>query len=124
METGHRSILVMDDAGQVKGILTINDLLMELVSSLKSAETADHSERECKGKFITNVKRLCRTKVGKVMTPAPRTIDGRASLMEAVCAMVNNNLRRLVVMLEDRAVGVLREQDLFFEMERALREKF
>ena len=50
-------------------------------------------------------------------------INGSASLMEAAYLMVNNNVRRLVVEVAGRVVGIIREQDLFFEIERIIREK-
>ena len=57
------------------------------------------------------------------MSPAPLTIEGTASLTEAAYMMMKNNARRLVVEVAGKVAGVIREQDLFFEMERILREK-
>jgi signal-transduction protein with cAMP-binding, CBS, and nucleotidyltransferase domain len=37
--------------------------------------------------------------------------------------MIKNNARRLVVEVAGKVAGVIREQDLFFEMEKILREK-
>ena len=51
--------------------------------------------------------------------PAARKFD----LMEAAYMMMINNVRRLVVEVAGKVAGVIREQDLFFEMERILREK-
>ena len=56
------------------------------------------------------------------MTPAPLTIDADSNLMEVAHLMVINNARRLVVVTSGKVVGVIREQDLFFEMEKILRE--
>jgi predicted transcriptional regulator len=42
--------------------------------------------------------------------------------MEAAHMMVTNNVRRLVVVSSGEVVGVIREQDLFFEMEKILRD--
>jgi signal-transduction protein with cAMP-binding, CBS, and nucleotidyltransferase domain len=42
--------------------------------------------------------------------------------MTAAYTMQMNNARRMAVMKEGKVVGVIREQDLFFEMERILRE--
>ena len=41
--------------------------------------------------------------------------------MEAAYMMVMNNVRRLVVLSEGDVVGMIREQDLFFEIERIQR---
>jgi len=40
--------------------------------------------------------------------------------MEAAYIMLYSNERRLLVTLTDKTVGVIREQDLFFEMEKIL----
>jgi signal-transduction protein with cAMP-binding, CBS, and nucleotidyltransferase domain len=37
--------------------------------------------------------------------------------------MVKNNARRLVVVVAGKVAGVIWEQDLFFEMEKMLRER-
>jgi CBS domain-containing protein len=56
------------------------------------------------------------------MSPAPRTIEGNANLMEAAYTMIYQNKRRLAVMDSGEVIGIIREQDLFFEIERILRE--
>jgi signal-transduction protein with cAMP-binding, CBS, and nucleotidyltransferase domain len=43
--------------------------------------------------------------------------------MEAAYMMMKNNARRLVVKTAGKVIGVIREQDLFFEMEKILREE-
>ena len=43
-------------------------------------------------------------------------------LMEAAYIMIQNDARRLVVEVAGEVAGVIREQDLFFEMERILKE--
>jgi CBS domain-containing protein len=49
-------------------------------------------------------------------------IKADANLMEAAYAMVSNQKRRLAVEQGGRIIGIIREQDLFFEIERILRE--
>ncbi len=56
------------------------------------------------------------------MSSAPLTIDGTASLMEAAYMMVKNNARRLVVDVGEAVAGIIREQNLFFEIDRILKE--
>ena len=127
METGHRSILVMDKKGAVRGVLTITDLLQLTMPAYLSASkpsTADsiqYSPMFWKGMFSKEVKALAQMKIKDVMSPAPLTVDSQASLMEAAYLMLENNVRRLVVMLAGKVIGVIREQDLFFEMEKILR---
>jgi signal-transduction protein with cAMP-binding, CBS, and nucleotidyltransferase domain len=42
--------------------------------------------------------------------------------MEACYMMLQHRVRRLVVMEGGHVAGVIREQDLFFEMEKILRD--
>lgn len=126
METGHRSVLVMEAGGAVAGIVAITDLLKMIMPAYLSASkpsTADsiqYSPMFWKGMFSAETRRKSRLKVNEVMSPAPPVIDDSASLMEAAYRMHTENARRLVVVSSEKVVGVIREQDLFFEMERIL----
>ena len=128
METGHRSIVVFDETGKIRGILTIIDLLKAIMPAYLSApkpSTADsiqYSPLFWRGMFEREVSRLAPKRIRDVMSPAPLTIDAHANLMEAAHIMVSNNARRLVVIKSGELVGVVREQDLFFEIERILRQ--
>lgn len=126
METGHRSILVMGAGEEVIGILTIKDLLEMIMPAYLSAakpSTADsiqYSPMFWSGMFSESVKQISQKKIGDVMSPAPPTIDGETNLMEAAYMMVERQARRLTVVLSGRVAGVIREQDLFFEIERII----
>ena len=126
METGHRSILVLDNQNNMDGILTIRDLLESIMPPYLSApkpSTADsiqYSPLFWKGMFSQTLCQKADLKIRDVMSPAPPAIDGHGSLMEAAYMMVKNNARRLVVVLSGKVAGVIREQDLFFEMEKIL----
>lgn len=127
METGHRSILVFDDGGDVIGILAIIDLLQAVLPAYLSApkpsmaDSIQYSPMFWDGMFTIEVKKIAAQKVADVMSPAPLTIAADANLMEAAYAMVSNKRRRLAVEQKRRIIGIIREQDLFFEIERILR---
>jgi DNA-binding response OmpR family regulator len=127
METGHRSILVFDDQGGVIGILAIIDLLKALMPSYLSApkpSTADsiqYSPLFWRGMFSRETQKIAAQKIADVMSPAPLTIRADSNLMEAAYAMISNQKRRLAVESHGSIIGIIREQDLFFEMERILR---
>jgi len=129
METGHRSVLVMDDKNIVQGILAIRDLLELILPSYLTApkpsmaDSIQYSPMFWQGMFIKEVKQKSEIRIRDVMSPAPLTIEGTASLMEAAYMMMKNNARRLVVKIAGKVIGVIREQDLFFEMEKILREE-
>jgi DNA-binding response OmpR family regulator len=127
METGHRSILVKDAAENIVGVLAIIDLIELIMPSYLSApkpSTADsihYSPLFWKGMFSKAVKEIKTRVIWDVMAPAPLSIDGTASLMEAAYLMRTGKVRRLLVELSGKPAGVIREQDLFFEMEKILR---
>jgi CheY-like chemotaxis protein/CBS domain-containing protein len=129
METGHRSVLVMDDKNIVQGILAIRDLLELILPSYLTApkpsmaDSIQYSPMFWQGMFIREVKQKSEIRIRDVMSPAPLTIEGTASLMEAAYMMMKFNARRLVVKTAGKVIGVIREQDLFFEMEKILREE-
>ncbi len=126
METGHRSILVRDADKEIKGILTIRDLLETVMPGYLSApkpslaDSVEFSPMFWKEMFSAGIRDVKNNCISDVMSPLPVSIDGRSSLMEAAYLMLHNNQRRLIVTLSDKTVGVIREQDLFFEMEKIL----
>ena len=128
METGHRSILVVDDRGEIMGILAIIDLLRAVMPAYLDAPkpaTADniqYSPLFWNNMFQREVLRLSGKKIKNVMSPAPRTIDADANLMEAAYTMITHNKRRLTIIDSGKVIGIIREQDLFFEIDRILRE--
>jgi DNA-binding response OmpR family regulator len=127
METGHRSLLVLGGNGEVHGILSITDLLKAIMPGYLSAakpSTADsvqYSPMFWKGMFTSAIRGLIRARVEDVMSQAPLCIEEGSNLMEAAHMMITQNIRRLLVVKSGKAVGVVREQDLFFEMERIQR---
>ena len=127
METGHRSILIVDDREQVTGILAILDLLGAIMPAYLQApkpslaDSIRYSPMFWTGMFTSEIKELGRKQIREIMSPAPLTVEAGASLMEAAYIMVSHQERRLAVMRDNRVVGVIREQDLFFEMARVLR---
>ena len=48
-------------------------------------------------------------------------IDGTTNLMAAAYMMLKNEVRRLLAVVDGKVAGVVREQDLFFEIEKCLR---
>ena len=128
METGHRSLLVMDSQNNVKGVVAIIELLECIMPPYLSApkpsmaDSIQYSTMFWKGEFKRSVKKSANKKLRDIMGPPPFVIDYNANLMEASWAMVSNKERRLVVLKNGKVVGVVREQDLFFEIERILKE--
>lgn len=128
METGHRSFLVFDDSGEVTGIVAITDFLSVIMPAYLSApkpsmaDSMQYSTMFWSGMFTREVRQLAPKKIKDIMSPVPPVIDADDNLMEAAHMMVHNQERRLVVMKKGEVVGIIREQDLFFEIEKILRK--
>jgi FixJ family two-component response regulator len=126
METGHRSVLVVDRNKKVEGILSIADLLKMIMPAYLSApkpsmaDAIQYSPMFWEGMFSQEIEKTATLKIRDVMSPAPFAIDGNASLMEAAYLMIKNKARRIIVRSSGDVVGIIREQDLFFEMGRIL----
>jgi CheY-like chemotaxis protein len=124
-ENVHRSILIFDEKKErVIGIVTFTDILKALqppymrvlTESPPMADAYVLESSNYSGMFTIMTRDLARKKVRDIMSDAPPFIAANANLMEAATRMLNRGLRRLLVKEGDSVVGVLREQDLFFEI--------
>ena len=126
METGHRSILVIDEKKQVIGILTIRDLMEMIMPGYLSApkpslaDSIEYSPMFWQGMFSMGLREMEGKCLSEVMSPSPEAIEGNATLMEAAYLMLKADHRRLIVTVSGKISGVIREQELFFEMERIM----
>jgi len=55
-------------------------------------------------------------KVKDIMSPSPPSVDENTNLMELANLMYSLNVRRLAVKRNGELIGIIREQELFFEM--------
>lgn len=124
METGHRSILVFDRKGEISGILSIMDLIIAIRPSYLSApkptmaDALQYSPMFWSGLFTIQTKALAKKKVRDIMSDPPLTVDEDANLMEVADLLYARNARRLGVTRKGRIVGIVREQEIFFEIAR------
>ncbi|HDL07726.1 MAG TPA: CBS domain-containing protein, partial [Desulfobacteraceae bacterium] len=122
METGHRSVLVFDKNRELAGILSIRDLIEAVRPAYLSApkpsmaDSIQYSPIFWSGLFTNQVKKMADKRVGDIMSGAPLTVDEESNLMEMADLMFTKRVRRLVVTSKGKVVGVVREQELFFEM--------
>ena len=129
METGHHSILVMDEKEELLGIISIRDIIEGLMPEYLSApkpslaESIQYSVFFWKGLFTTRALETGKGPVTELMSSVPPSIDGDSNLMEATHMMVNENARRLAVFSQGKFSGVIREQDLLFEFYEIIRRK-
>ncbi len=122
METGHRSLLVFDEKNELAGILSILDLIEAVRPAYLSApkpSTADSvqfSSMFWAGLFTTQTKMLADKKVKDIMSESPLRVDENTNLMEVANLMFCERCRRVIITSNDRVIGIVREQELFFEM--------
>jgi FixJ family two-component response regulator len=115
--TVHRTMLVVDDQQQVMGVITFRDILKALQDPYtRLAQGEDGDAAPPAGMFTTLVRDLATKKVKDIMSVAPPVIAGEATLLEAVERMISQRRRRLLVEEDGHIIGVIREQDLFFEI--------
>lgn len=130
METGHRSILVFDRNGGLAGIVSILDLLESIRPAYLSApkpsmaDSMQYSAMFWSGLFTRRTLALGRRKVKEIMSESPPAVSADANLMEVADLMFREKARRLLVMRQKQVVGIIREQDLFFEISNILEGTF
>jgi len=128
METGHRSIVVFDGEGNLAGILSILDLIAAVRPAYLSAPkpsmafTLQYSTMFWSGLFTSQAKALADKKIRDIMSEAPPAIDEDANLMEVADMMYTFKARRLCVTRKGKVAGIVREQEIFFEIARIVLE--
>jgi DNA-binding response OmpR family regulator len=124
-EAGHRSLLVFDEKKALMGILSIKDLIKGVrpfYLTLPKSSMADSVRFShvftggWDGLFTIQMKALADKKVGELVLETPVMIDENANLMEVADLMFKTQKTRLVVTSGGKVTGILREQDLFFEI--------
>lgn len=122
MDTGHRSLLVFAKDGGLVGILSPRDLLRAIRPAYLSApkpsmaDTLQYSAMFWEGLFTQRVREIKDERVDEIMSESPPQIDAGANLMEAADLMITREKRRIAVMDGAKVVGVVREQELFYEI--------
>jgi len=136
-EAGHRTILVLDHAGNLVGILDFKSILKVLIPEIAGgltaklealgvsiafaqAGTADLDEARLS--FRARVLKNAETQVGEIMLKIRGTIQADADLMEALKLIYTNKITVLPVYDDDRLIGVLRDSDLFLTVADILME--
>jgi DNA-binding response OmpR family regulator len=125
MESGHRAIIVFDGS-EVVGVLTMQKLLEairpEYLSAPKPsmAESMQYSTMFWTGLFSTQVKKLKDRKIRDVMRECPPAVNKEANLMEVANTMYSERRRRVMVEDGQQIIGVIREQELFYEISKII----
>jgi CBS domain-containing protein len=136
-EAGHRTALVVNDAGDVVGILDFKGILGILIPELAGGLTArlqslstsiafaeagaselDETELQFKARVVKNAQ----IPIKDVMLKLRGSIDADAELIDALKAIYRNKLVVLPVVENGKTVGIVRDSDLFLAMADILNE--
>lgn len=124
-EAGHRSLLVFDEKRTLVGILSIKDLVKAVRPFYLSTPQSSMAESvrfshvfsgTWSGLFSIQMKALADKRVGELDLEVPQMIDENANLMEVAELLYQSQKTRLIVTSGNKVTGILREQDLFFEI--------
>ncbi len=136
-QAGHRNILVLDNSGDLVGILSFRSILQVLIPetagglttrleslgvTIAFAQADALNLDEAVASFRARVVRNSDAKVGDIMLKVRGTIDADADLMEALKMMCRNRITVIPVYDDGKLVGVIRESDLFLVVSEILTE--
>lgn len=136
-QAGHRNILVLDQSGNLVGILSFRSILSVLIPevagslterlealgvSIAFAQADSVSLDEARSSFRARVIRNADTRVQDVMLKIRGTISIDTDLLDALKLMYRNKITVLPVYRGDKLVGVLRESDLFLAVAEIIKE--
>lgn len=119
--TVHRSVLVMDEAQSLAGVLSVRTLIESLrpdyltAAKPATADSTQFSPMFWSGLFTSQAQKLAEKPVSEIMNSSYVKVDKNTNLMELVHLMTQNKVRRVIVMDNSRVLGVVREQELFYE---------
>ena len=106
------ALIVLDADGAATGVLSEGDLL-------RRAELGTEKRQPAWLEFILGGGRTAEDylhshgrRVGEVMTRGPITVDAGADVAEAVDTMIGRKIKRLLVVSEGKAVGIVSRSDI------------
>lgn len=136
-ESGHRSIVVLDDDGNLVGIVNFAAILAALIPeiaggilarfeslgiSMAYAQADSLELDEARLGFRARVKKNAEIKIGSIMLKIKGSIDSEATVLDALKLIYRNKINILPVYESGRLVGVVRDSDLFLVVAEILGE--
>ncbi len=128
MQTGHRGVLIFKE-DEIVGVVSMEEIIDavrppylsdNVIRSQAAGTTWRYSHIFWNGMLTQRLKEIANSPLSSVMSLPPPPIEINANLMEVCDLMHEASARRLVVLTGAKVVGVIREQELFFEMVRIL----
>ncbi|EGB14536.1 response regulator receiver modulated CBS domain protein [Pseudodesulfovibrio mercurii] len=126
MDTGHRSVVVTNTDGSVAGLLSPLDLIDAIRPGYLSApkpsmaDSLQYSAMFWQGLFSSRVKEVMNNPVRDIMSDTLPVIDADANLMDVANNMITLPARRMLVRAGNEDIGIVREQELFYEIAKII----
>ncbi|WP_319584128.1 response regulator [uncultured Pseudodesulfovibrio sp.] len=126
MDTGHRSVVVTNPDGSVAGLLSPLDLVDAIRPGYLSApkpsmaDSLQYSAMFWQGLFSSRVRETMGNPVRDIMSDTIPVINADANLMDVANTMITLPARRMLVRDGNRDVGIVREQELFYEIAKII----
>jgi len=128
MEDSLRPLLVIDERNILTGILTKMDVIRAVRPEYVSAdgsltqESSRFSSIFWSGFFSDRVKAISLKKVKDLMSGLPPVISENANLLEVAHLMWQESKRLLLVQDISKVIGIINDQDIFFEIATVMKK--
>jgi CBS domain-containing protein len=117
--TGVKGMVVLDSDGNLKGMLSIKDILRAIIPEYMNM--AELGEFTWEGMLEKMAKRVENMKVRDLMTKKVVTVEEDAPLMEVADILVKQNLQRVpVIGKSGKPVGIIYVRDLYHALVKAM----
>ena len=119
-------MLVTNIDGSVAGLLSPLDLIDAVRPGYLSApkpsmaDSLQYSAMFWQGLFTSRVKEVMGNPVQEYMSDTLPVIEGNSNLMDVANTMVTLPARRMLVQANGKDVGIVREQELFYEIAKII----
>jgi CheY-like chemotaxis protein/CBS domain-containing protein len=126
MDTGHRSVVVTHPDGSVAGLLSPLDLVDAIRPGYLSApkpsmaDSLQYSAMFWQGLFSSRVREIMGNPVRDIMSDTIPVIAADANLMDVANTMITLPARRMLVRDGKEDIGIVREQELFYEIAKII----
>ncbi|GBD99482.1 inosine 5'-monophosphate dehydrogenase [bacterium BMS3Abin07] len=121
-KVGVKGMIVLDDKGNLAGIVSIKDILKAIIPSYMSLmELGDFT---WDGMLEEMARKVAGKEVKDIMTREVITVDEDIPLMGCADLVVKHNLQRIPVLNKDgKVIGIVYVRDLYYAIVKALLEK-
>jgi CBS domain-containing protein len=118
-----RAVLVFGKDHRLAGILTIRGLLKSLELDFLQGKVPIFAAATMDDLLGPDLRHRAERPVSEVMSPIKASVQADASLVEALFAIIKENVGTMPVLEDDQVVGMVRLTELFLEISQAILEK-